>query len=133
VTEIRWQVPARHGFAAEALARGLEGPRRARIAVQVDPLPASLLRVKRPPVRPASRELSAVLAALFDEAAVRAVANQGLDRALARLWNVDANPRPPIAPERAASFLILAPAPAADLRDELRSVWIDGLEVETAQ
>jgi hypothetical protein len=133
VAEVRWRVPARHGFAAEALARELEGPRRARIAVQAVSLPASLMRIERPPATPRSRELSSVVAALFDDSAVRAVASQGLDRVLARLWNADTNGRPPIAPERAASFLILAPSPAKDLRSELRSVWIDGLEVGASQ
>ncbi len=134
VAELRWRVPSRHGAAAEALARGLDGPRRARLAVQIDPLPPILLRIERPPAAPQSRSLGSTLTALVGGFKARALGEQTLDQILARLWNVnDLDARPPIAPERAASFLILAPSPAGDLSGEVRSVWIDGLEVETAK
>jgi hypothetical protein len=134
VAELRWRVPLRHGFAAETVARELDGPRRARIAVQVDPLPRALLRIERPPAAARSAALADVVAALAGDTHARSLGARDFDRLLQTLWaNDEPASRPPIAPERAASFLILAPRPEAGLQSELRSVWIDGLEVETSQ
>jgi zinc carboxypeptidase len=131
VAEVRWRVPSRHGADAEALADSFGGPRRARLSVQIDPLPSTLLRVSRPPGVATSNSLAALATALLGESQARRLVGADIDGALARLWNADpATARPPIAPERAATFLLLEPSASRDLDGRVRSVWIDGLEVQ---
>ncbi len=130
VAEVRWQVSPRHLAQAYERARELAGPRRARLQVQVEPLPRDLPRLERPPVVAASTRLVDIFAALFGQAASRELTSAGLDGALERLWGGKTAARAVLGPDRPASFLLVAPEPAgkAGMESALVSVWIDGLE-----
>jgi hypothetical protein len=135
VAEVRWQVSRRQLADAEERARELAGPRRARLAVQVDPLPRDLPRIEHAPTLASSARLYDFFTALFGAAGGRQLTSAGLDSALQRLWGGTTASRALLAPDRPASFLLISPAPAGDasLDSAVGSVWIDGLEIELSK
>jgi hypothetical protein len=137
VAVVRWAVGAEEAAAAAALARGFDGPGRARLEVVADGAALPWLRLNGPPPVPADGTLAALVTALAGgERAGELLPDGAAPAVLAALWGAeDAGAPPPLRPGAPASFLLVSAAPGGEVdpgTSRLEGIWLDGVAVDPA-